>query len=60
MKELSMVLVMLVILWICASAYGDIDRYNLIYNVSATVKGADNATGLKTTAPLRADFSFKY
>ena len=49
MRKLLGLVVLLVILSVCVPSYG----YFLIYNVSTTVKGADYATDLKTTIPLK-------
>jgi hypothetical protein len=49
MKKLMTGLVVLMMLSICASSFG----YILVYNVSASVKGADDDTDLKTTVPLK-------
>ncbi len=49
MKRISIVLTVLIMLSMCAQSFG----YFLIYNLSTTVKGADDGTGLKSTVPLK-------
>ena len=50
MRNLSTIMVVLVMLAMCATSFGN---YFLIYNVSASVKGADDNTGLAATIPLK-------
>jgi hypothetical protein len=50
MRRISAALVVLVMLAMCALSFGN---YFLIYNVSATVNGADDDTGVKTTVPMK-------
>jgi hypothetical protein len=49
MKRLLGLVILFVVLSVCVPSYG----YFLIYNVSTTVKGADDNTGAKTTIPLK-------
>jgi hypothetical protein len=46
-------LVVLVMAMVCTSSYGVILGYSLVYNLSASVKGADDNTDLKATIPLK-------
>ena len=52
-KKLMAGLVVLVMVVVCASSYGIAPPYYLVFNVSATVQGADDATSAKVSVPLK-------
>jgi hypothetical protein len=52
-KKLMAGLVVLVMVVVCASSYGIAPAYFLVFNVSATVQGADDATDAKAAVPLK-------
>jgi|WetSurSiteA1Bulk_404760.scaffolds.fasta_scaffold73923_1 hypothetical protein len=49
MRRLLGLAVLFVVLYMCVPSYG----YFLIYNISTTVKGADDATGKTVTIPMK-------